>query len=171
MANRRGGFAKKIRETHWTLASWSVAGLAGTGTAGITLFNAQHLPETLMRMRGRYSCALDGALASPQGAGVAFGIILVPEGTGTSVLWSPISDGDAPWIWWDTALLLYEESVTDVVQSTGQVSSIQAVIDSKAMRINRNQELQFVVENGAALSGYTTAAINTHGQLRILAGS
>ena len=168
---RRGNFQKKIRETHWTLASWDVAAIAGTGTVGVTLSAAQHLPETLMRIRGRYSVALDGALSSPQGAGVAMGIILVPEGTGTSVLWSPISDGDAPWIWWDTATLLYEESVTDVLQSTSNVSSLSAVIDSKAMRVVRNQEIQFVLENGSALTGYTTEAVNSAGQMRMLSGT
>ena len=141
MAHRRGGFSKKIRETHWTLGSFTVAALNGSTSGAVNVFAAQHLPETIMRIRGRYSIALDGTMASSEGAGGACGLILVPEGTGTTVLWSPVTDGDAPWIWWDSFALLYEEAVTDAVESTTQVSSQMGVIDLKVMRIVRNQEL------------------------------
>jgi len=91
---------------------------------------------------------------------------LVPEGTSTTVLWSPVTDSDAPWIWWDTLHLMYEEYVVDVIQSV-LTSSARRVIDSKAMRIVRNQELQYVVETVNLVSSAPTSIIS---QVRILSG-
>ncbi len=170
MANRQR-HAKKIDTVHWTYGSFDAAGVAASATVGVNVLSAQHLPETLLRIRGEWACAIDGALATPAGQALAVGLILVPEGTATTVLWSPITDGDAPWIWWDSAMLLYEEAVVDVMQSTVMTSSMRRVIDSKAMRKVRNTELQFVVEVGAGVSGYTSNSINCSGQVRVLSGS
>jgi len=139
MAHRRGGFAKKIESVHWTLIQNRFVGQSA-GTAAAVALSAQHLPETLMRIRGEWVCNLSGVAANATGTSVSMGLILVPEGTGTTVLWSPVSDGDAPWMWWDTMGLLYSEQVTDVVYST-QTSSGRRVVDSKAMRKSRNMEL------------------------------
>ena len=168
MARRRTGFQKKIEVVHWTLIQEAFTGL----TAGAVAFNAlaaQHLPETLLRIRGEWVVAMSGAAASAQGAAIVAGLIQVPEGTGTTVLWSPITDGDAPWIWWDALQLMYTEQVTDVVYSN-QTSSGRRTIDSKAMRKIRNTELQFVVEN-ATMTGLS--AITAIGSItaRVLAGS
>ncbi len=163
----RRGHAKKIEVVHWTGARGSsLAQAAGVGVA-VNFGAAQHLPETLLRIRGEWACSLDG----PQAAGVAnvvtAGLILVPEGTSTTVLWDPDTDSDAPWIWWDCFNLLYDEMVTDAVAS-GRSGGAHRVIDSKAMRKVRNSELQWVVNN-TALSG--SAAINTAACVRVLAGS
>ncbi len=98
---------------------------------------------------------------------VAMGLILVPEGTASTVLWSPITDGDAPWIWWDTVELLYDQMVTDVIGTQSTLSSTR-IIDSKAMRHIRNQELQFVAEQATIAVG---ASVNIAGAVRVLAGS
>ncbi len=61
----------------------------------------------------------------------------------------------------------YEEMVTDVVDVLG-LTSQRLVIDSKAMRIVRNSEIQMVVENttiGSAL------AVNLNVQGRFLSGT
>jgi len=166
MARRRSGFEKKIDTVHWTYGSWSFGALAA-GTAAATVLAAQHLPETLLRTRGGVSLTMDGALVPGSGASVAMGLILVPEGTGTTVLWSPITDGDAPWFWWDTFELLYEEAVTDVIASQNTLSA-RLVIDSKAMRKARNTEVQFVAENATI---QTAASVNIFGAARFLAGS
>jgi len=111
-----------------------------------------------------------GAVLAPGiGVCVTMGMILVPEGTGTTVLWSPFIDGDAPWIWWDAFNLLYRESVTDVI-ATQQTLSRHRVIDSKAMRKNRNRELQCVMET-AQISGLSGATVDASVATRILAGS
>ncbi len=169
MAHRRGGFSKKIDTVHWTLGSFVETGVASGTPVASTVGAAQHLPETLMRIRGEWIATLNGFQATSIGTGVACGMILVPEGTGTTVLWSPITDGDAPWIWWDTAMLMYEEYVADVTQSV-MASSMRRIIDSKAMRKVRNRELQFVAEN-ASLSGFTASDVNVAGQFRVLSGT
>ena len=134
MARRRG--TKKIDYTHWSRLSFATLGLAA-GTVGITSIPAVHEPETLLRMRGGLTAYVDGVQTSGDSATIAVGLILVPEGTGTTVLWSPISDADAPWIWVDNFLLGVELSLS-TTQLVDNLLSYRSVMDSKAMRIVRN---------------------------------
>ncbi len=163
---RRSGFAKKIDTVHWTYGSAEFSGLAGSGSIGVNVLAAQHLPETLMRIRGEWIGQLDGVQTPGVAASLSVGLIQVPEGTGTTVLWSPITDGDAPWIWWDTFNLIHEEMVIDVLSTA--LSGARRVVDSKAMRKLRNTEIQFVAEN-ASLAG--TPAVQGFFAGRFLAGS
>ncbi len=149
MADRQR-HAKKIDSVHWTGGAGQFIAQAG-GTAGAALFPAQHLPETLLRIRGEWACSLNGGLANAAGAQVTIGIVQVPEGTATTVLWSPFTDSDAPWIWWDSFSLMYFEFVTDVNYS-GITAAARRVIDSKAMRKLRNTEIQLVLENTTILT-------------------
>ena len=165
MPRVRGRFQKKIDTVHWTYGSWSFS--QGAGTSAVNVFSAQHLPETLLRTRGEYVSFVDGVQAPNSLLGIGVGLIQVPEGTGTTVLWSPISDGDAPWIWVDYAILGYEEMVTDVIDIPG-LTSVRRVIDSKAMRKIRNTEIQCVVENATIQNA---ANVRIEGQVRMLAGS
>ena len=165
MARPRGGYQKKIDSVHWTVGSFTIQGLAA-GVAGITVAAAQHLPETLLRIRGEFLASLSSAVADGVGVGLTMGLILVPEGTGTTVLWSPSTDGDAPWIWWDTAQLFYTEQATDDAWPVGV--QVRRIIDSKAMRKVRNTELQFVAENSTLLAA---GSIDVAGEVRVLAGS
>ncbi len=143
MARRKSG--RKIDFTHWTGFSGVSLGQAA-GSVGFALLPALHDPETLLRTRGEYVAWLDGAPAVGDAVLVSLGIILVPEGTAATVLWSPFTDADAPWIWYDNATLAYEEPVTDVIDIP-LMTAVRRVIDNKAMRVVRNQELQFVIEN------------------------
>ncbi len=167
MPHRRSGFAKKIDTVHWTLFSEAFVS-QGAGAAAVTAFPAQHLPETLMRIRGEWAAELVGPLAAGFGVQIAIGMALVPEGTGTTVLWSPITDGDAPWMWWDVFNLFYREMVVDVI-GTNMVGA-RRVIDSKAMRKVRNRELQIVIEN-ATITGLSAASVDVSLGGRALAGS
>jgi len=169
MANR-GRHQKKIETVHWTVGnSINSLGQAINTNAAFLLFPAQHLPETLLRMRGEWVCSLVTTQASASGSRVIAGIIQVPEGTGTTVLWDPSGDGDAPWIWWDTMQLMYVEYVADQV-SAQAAGSARRVIDSKAMRKQRNTELQFVIstEDPGALTG---VSVNVLAVVRALSGS
>jgi len=168
MAHRRGGFSKKIDSVHWTYGSFLQLA-QGPGVVAENVMSALHLPETLLRIRGEWVCNFSGALGDGEGAGVTVGLIQVPEGTGTTVLWSPITDGDAPWIWWDVMHLIYQEYVVDGNFSS-QVASGRRTIDSKAMRKLRNTELQFVLEN-ADLGALTGASVDVAGSVRVLTGS
>jgi len=143
MARRRSG--KKIDFVHWTGFDNVSLGLTA-GSAALTLLAAQHDPETLLRIRGEYMTWVDSTQAPGALALISAGIILVPEGTSTTVLWSPRTDADAPWIWYDTSWIGEDELVTDVLD-VPVLTGARKVIDNKAMRIVRNQELQFVVEN------------------------
>ena len=163
----RGRFAKKIDSVHWTGTGFAFKGLAA-GTIAQIAIAAQHLPETLLRIRGEWAAILGAAAAPGVGIFVVAGAIMVPEGTGSTVLWSPDTDSDAPWIWWDVFNLLYRETVTDVI--AGDVHSRARVIDSKAMRKNKNMELQFVVENTTA-SAFSAASVDLIGSVRVLSGS
>jgi len=162
----RGRHAKKIDYTHWTGGTASAFAMAA-GVIGSTLASAAHLSETLLRMRGNLLAYVDGVQAPGGLTRVAVGIILVPEGTGASVLWSPLTDGDAPWIWIDCFALGYEEGVVDAVGFQG-LSVYRSVIDNRAMRIVRNQEVQVVFESVTALSAI---AINAVLDVRVLAGT
>ena len=158
--------AKKIDTVHWTNIRDSVGSLAA-GTAARLMGAAQHLPETILRIRGEWCAWIEGAQAGGAGFRVSVGLILVPEGTGSTVLWSPNADGDAPWIWWDTASLSYEEYVADVVWNDGG-QLVRRVVDSKAMRKNRNMELQWVVENVTEIgAGSANVALSA----RVLSGA
>ena len=165
---RRSGFAKKIEAVHWTYGSFQAANLAA-GIAAFEVFPAQHLPETLLRMRGEWVAAFNGAVAGGEGVAVSAGMIQVPEGSSTTALWSPITDGDAPWIWWDTFHLLYNEYVASAIGSAMSASA-RRVIDSKAMRKLRNTEIQFVVEQ-ATVAGFGAGSIEVIGSVRALSGS
>ncbi len=166
MAHRRGGFQKKIDTVHWTVGAISVLA-GGAGSFARTVLAAQHLPETLLRSRGELVTWLDAAQAPGTIVQVTCGMILVPEGTGTTVLWEPSGDGDAPWIWWDTYLLAYEEMVIDTIQVPA-LSGVRRVIDSKAMRKVRNTELQFVATN---FTVGVASSVNVVAEVRVLAGS
>jgi len=169
MARRRSGFAKTIDTVHWTLFQEVLLNLTAGTPKAVTAFAAQHLPETLMRIRGEWMASFDSAAASARGTSVAVGMILVPEGTGTTVLWSPITDGDAPWVWWDVFNLVYVEQVTDVVVSS-ETFGARRVIDSKAMRKIRNREVQLVGEN-VTVSGLTAQPVNVVATGRTLFGT
>jgi len=164
MPHARG--QKKIDTVHWT--PFIGASLAlGAGSAGQTLLAAQHLPETLMRTRGNLLCYADATQVPGALTDVAIGFILVPEGTGSTVLWSPITDGDAPWFYYDRFAIGYEEGVTDVIALQG-VPVYRATIDSKAMRKVRNREIQMVVEQ---VTTGTALSINVTAQGRVLSGT
>ena len=167
MANR-GRHAKRIDTVHWTLIQESALALSA-GSVAANALPAQHLPETLLRIRGEWTAGFAAGGASSRGVTVTAGLIQVPEGTGTTVLWSPNTDGDAPWIWWDVFNLVYKEMVTDVIDLPNTASA-RRVMDSKAMRKIRNTELQFVVEN-ATINSLAAATIDCVMTARVLSGS
>ena len=166
MANFRRRFPekRKVVNRHWTRAAGSFLA-QGAGTAALTFSAAQHLRETCIRMRGELSCWGDGALVTGSAAIIAVGVILVPQGSGGTVLWSPTSDSDAPWLFYQSFMMAYEEAVTDVIDIP-VMSGFRSVVDNKAMRIVRpDVEMQLVVEN-TTIGGAMT--VNVHMEARIL---
>ncbi len=165
MPRRRGG--KKIDFTRWD--GGSVAKLAfAAGTIGSTFISSAANSETWLRFRGNLMAWVDGNPAPGVLTDVGVGMIVMPEGTGTTITSSPISDSNAPWIYYSRFTLGYDEPVTDVVSVQG-LSSYREIIDLKAMRILRpDREVQFVVES---VTLATAVSINVVMGGRVLLGA
>jgi len=144
MAHPRG--KKKIEAIRWVGFQANALAMATATPVGVTMITAGTLPETIMRTRGQLFAGVDGLTPPARLIDVAVGFILVPEGTGTTVLWGPITDPNAPWFYYSRFVLGYEEAVVDVVDYPGY-TTYRETIDSKAMRIVRpDHELQVVFE-------------------------
>jgi hypothetical protein len=78
---------------------------------------------------------------------VGVGALVVQAGSGSTVIQSPLSDPDAPWLFYEVMTVGYEEMVTDVIDVPG-LTSVRKTIDNKAMRVLRpGREVQLVFEN------------------------
>ncbi len=160
MARRRSG--KKIDSTRWTRTNATFLAQSA-GAAAIELLASGTDTETILRTRGHLLAFLDGTQAPGVLVLMSVGFILVPEGTGTTVLWSPNADPNAPWLYIARFVLGYEEYVTDVVSAQG-AAVFREVIDSKAMRVIRpDTEVQCVTENNTlASAGTVNLTITSH---------
>ncbi len=157
---------KKIDNVFWGLGTATVTAL-GAGNIGATVIASGTQAATLLRVRGECLVFLDAVQAPGTLVRLTMGIIKVPEGTGTTILWEPFGDDNAPWIWYDVAHLGYEEQVVDVVDSP-QLSARRIHIDNKAMRrIRPDEEVQFVVTNTSVA---TASAVNVFFTARMLLG-
>ena len=164
MARRRSG--KKIDFVHWTGVQENVNALSA-GSIGQNVFAAAHESETLLRFRGNIVAFIDGNSAPSKLITVGVGMLVVPENTGVTVSSAPVTNPDSPWLWYDQFVLGYEEMVIDVIDVPG-ITSYRATIDSKAMRIIRNQEVQMVTEN---VTLGTAATVNLVVTGRMLSGT
>ncbi len=162
MARRRSGRRADLR---WTFGSTSALATAAGGTPSAVIVSSGNVSQTLMRIRGSILSWLDTTQAPGGAIFCAMGIIIMPEGQGATTVSSPIADANAPWIWFQSWELAYEEYVTDVIDAP-LATVFRAEIDSKAMRILRpDQELQVVFES-LNISG--SLAVNTAMQARFL---
>ncbi len=141
---------------HWSaMISQTLGQSSGNIATNVAAVAVVHTTETILRIRGSLTAWIDGAQAPGGAIRVTVGLHRVPEGTGTTILADPQSDADAPWIYYTSFILAYEEMVTDVVDVAG-TTSFREVVDNKSMRIIRpDQELQMVWSNvtvGGAMS-------------------
>ena len=136
MAHRRSSqrHEKVIDSTRWAGANHSFLTL-GAGTIAQTMVT-DGLIETILRIRGNLVSWNDGPDAPVVTVQIGIGALVVQAGTGTTVIQSPITDPDAPWLFYETWTIGYEEMVVDVIDVPG-ISSYRKQIDSKAMRILR----------------------------------
>ena len=147
---------KVIDNVFWSgaLADFGSVALSA-GTVAEQALVASNQPFTLMRIRGNLLAYIDGGPAPGVSAEIGVGLRMVPEGTGSTVLSSPISDDEASWIYYSTFVVGHEEPVTDVLQIPG-LTYFREVMDGKAMRrVKPDTELQWVAENvtlGGAVS-------------------
>ena len=161
----RGG--KVIDNLRWLGMSGDVNALAA-GTVGVAILSSTASRDTIMRTRGQFMAYLDGVQAPGVRINCGVGLWVVPEGTGTTVLGSPLSDPDADWFWYDTFSLAYEEAVANVISLPG-ADTFRTVVDSKAMRRpGFDTEVQFVMEN---VTFGSSSAVNAVLSGRILLGN
>jgi len=159
-------FQKTINTHRWDAVSVVAAPLTAGATA-ITALGAGRPPETLLRTRGTGVAYADGVAAPPKLVQVSMGLVLVPQGQGTTVIWDPFSDPNAPWLWFQEVMVGYEEYVTDVIDNPG-ISMARFDVDSKAMRkAGDDEEIQFVVTN-TTISG--AISVNVVVAFRFLLG-
>jgi len=162
----RARAGKKLDHTTWRLSNGFFSAQAA-GTAALNFSTVGTQPATLLRIRGEVCGYADAADAPGAASLLTYGVILVPEGTGATVLFDPFTDGNAPWLLYGQALIAYEEKVTDVIDVPG-ITSFRHAIDNKAMRIIRpDVEMQFVITNTTLLSA---GAVNLSYGLRWLEG-
>jgi len=163
---RRGG--RQIESTRWSGGTSTFAAQTAGATA-LTFINASaDPPETLLRLRGELVSWAQGPDAPDVATHCALGIALVPEGSSTTVTWSPITDDDAPWWFYQDWVLGYEEMVTDVIDVPG-LAVFRKTIDLKGMRILRpDVEAQIVFEQSTLIAAMTVNTILTS---RVLFGS
>ncbi len=160
--------AKKLDHKNWELSNGYFSAIAAAASPVALQFSTSaSQPATLLRIRGEITAYRDGTTAPPTAVLVSYGIILVPEGTGTTPLFDPFIDANAPWLLYGQGLIAYEEAVSDVVD-VPVVTGFRHVIDNKAMRIIRpDVEMQFVLANTTQAS---TSSINLNYGLRWLLG-
>ncbi len=164
MARRRA--TGRRADLRWLFSRNNFSAISA-GTSANTQITSGNTSQTIMRTRGSIVAYLDGVQAPGSLIAVSVGFIVMPGGSGTTVTSSPETDGDAPWFWYDTFQLGYEEMVTDVVGLEG-LAMYRAVIDSKAMRVLRpDREVQVVIENTTLL---TASAVNIGINARFLIG-
>ena len=157
---------RQIDEVNWH-GFVALSGTLSVGSVAINLISASLGSFTVMRTRGSLVCNIQGASAPVKLVQIAVGFWIVPEGTGTTVLASPISDPNADWFYYETFCVGYDEQVTDVIKS--DIESYRSVIDSKAMRRSPSDtEVQCVFEN-ATIDGADAAECTVVG--RILLGN
>ena len=168
MAHRRRtsrGFEKVIDETRWGGSNSLFAAQAQGSAALVFITGGQQ--ETILRIRGELVAYLDAEQAPGVLVQVGIGALVVQEGSGTTVIQTPLNDPEAPWLFYERFTLGYEEAVTNVIAMPG-LSVFRKEIDSKAMRILREgREVQLVLHNLTLLSG---ASINVSFNSRVLLG-
>ena len=156
--------AKKL--PRWSRIASSFLAVSA-GSAAVQYITAGTLRSTIGRIRGELVCSIDGAVTPGRLVDVALGVLLVPETQGTTVVASPITDDDAPWLLYERFSVGYEEMVTDVVAAEG-LSVFRKSIDNKAMRILRpDVEAQLVIET-ATINGAASVNLVLHSSILFL---
>ncbi len=141
MARKTSGRRADMRWTFGTHVADSVA--AGTGSQAVIVTSGT-ISQTLFRIRGWLNVSLDAAAgAAGDILSVGYGLLVQQGGaTATSL---PLTDGDAPFFWYQAFHLVRVEAVAG---GAADVSSIVSIpIDGKAMRVIRpDQEIVSIFE-------------------------
>ena len=161
----RRGPGKVIDNVFWTAAFPNSLALTA-GSDSLAVITTLLRPQTILRVRGNTVVWIDGVPDAGDAVTVTQGLIVVSEGVSVSNL--PLTDPLAPWLWWDSCTVGFEEGNTGDAGGYSGLTSYRAIVDSKAMRRMRpEQDLRWVVE---ATTLGTAQAVNVSTALRILSG-
>ena len=150
MARPRSSFAKTVDYKSWAIVPSSSTDF---GTAAIVVLGglAFSLPQTILRIRGNFCVAFDGASDAQQTVfGLGVGLVSTDAFNTAGAVPGPLSDADYPWLYWQSiplkvTLKIAAEAADDVM------ASFRADIDSKAMRkVKPNMTLCYVIEQTVA---------------------
>ena len=162
----RGSHGKKIDFTDWSgfTNAFSALAIASSTSSVMRTFSSS---QTLMRTRGELLCYVDGTTVPGSSSQIAVGFLVQQTGaTATSI---PITDSQAPYFYYETFVIGYEEMVTDVIAAQGAIV-IRKTIDSKAMRkVRADQEIAAVVQSSTIVGAGVTVNLSVVG--RFLVGS
>jgi len=169
MAHRRRsnrGFEKTIEDVRWAGASHVFLAQGAGSVAQVMVTDGAK--ETIMRIRGEIVSFIDGFVAPATLTEIGLGALVVQAGSGTTIIQKPLTDADAPWLFYERWVIGHEEAAVDSVGVPG-ISSFRKTIDSKAMRILREgREVQLVLES---ITLGDSVAVNTHFGFRMLLGT
>ncbi len=170
MAHQRNRFPRGRSEKVIDAIRWAgnvhTFAAQGAGSVAQTMVT-DGTQETIMRIRGELYASIDAASTPGKAVDIALGALVVQAGSGSTVIQKPITDPDAPWLFYERFTLGYEEMVTDVIDVPG-LTSFRKTIDNKAMRILREgREVQLVLEAASLIS---TAPVNVVFSFRMLLG-
>ncbi len=159
---------KKIDNLRWS-GGTAISFLAqSAGTSGFTALAAGVPRETIMRTRGEVLVGMDGVSGPGKACLISMGLVLVPQGTGTTVIWDPFGDSEAPWFWFQETFISFEEGVVDAI-AYQTLSMSRIIVDTKAMRrANVDEEVQMVVTNTTVDAA---CVVNTMAAFRFLLGN
>jgi len=172
MANRRFQTRSK-RRTSWGGARVDMDTLV-TGTPQFAVMQTEAQLEefptpTIVRTRGQLGVKADsGAAASPHLSSVGLGIYLADSAAVTAgSLQLPITDIGSDWLWWWNAVITENiGGAAENIANGGWMLFERVVVDSKAMRkVKNNQVLVLVAE---LFSEQGTGAANIFGTIRML---
>ena len=138
----RGSGANR-RLVSWALGPRGTVGTISGSSNNTFQTGAQALDDglTIVRIRGRLLINLLSASAASEGFGWAFGMGIVSEnaaGIGVTALPDPIADiAWDGWMVYETGFLM----ARDATPLTSDLTALQIVIDSKAMRKIKNTDV------------------------------
>ena len=154
MARRRTRGGGRKADLRWTLSQTEILGRnAGNPTGAQAVVTAGVTSQTLMRVRGTFYAMIVGTPTVTDIVQCGIGLLVVPGGSGAVVTSSPLTDGEAPFLWFEAFHLN--------TQSAGATNANgpqfwRNVVDNKAMRVIRpDQEIQLVVEVSDAVGTST----------------
>jgi len=172
MANRRFQSRTK-RRTSWVGSRVDLDTLV-SGTPQFAIMQTEaELEEfptpTVVRTRGQLGVKADsGAAASPHLSSVGLGIYLADAAAVTAgALQLPISDIGSDWLWWWNAVITENTATAaENVSNGGWMLFERVVVDSKAMRKVKNNQVLVLVAQLVEEQG--TGAANVFGTIRFL---